>query len=172
MFLGSAFSGMNPLLWLRLRLAAVVAALGLAVSAGGCQSFKSVSQCNNLLATVNNSLSRAHELHAQPASVENYKAISDVFAQLEGLVVEQAKGESELERSAKGYAKQMRRVSREARNFSQALDRLDKAQQAADAEQEKQAREELTKIRERAGRLVEASTNDAKKFREACRPKG
>jgi hypothetical protein len=152
------------------RSAALAFVLGLACA--GCQSFKSVSQCNKLLETVNTDLDQARELHAKPPTVENYRSISDVFGHLEAQIAEQTKVDGEFERTAKGYAKQMRRVSREARNFAQALERLEKAKQAADAEQEKQADEELKRIRERAARLVDASVTDAKKFREACRPKG
>lgn len=147
-------------------------ALALVLSCVSCQSFKTVSQCNNLLGTVNSHLQRAQELHAKPPNAENYRALSEVFAQLEAQITEQTKADGEFERSAKGYAKQAKRVSREARNFAQTLERLDKATQSADAEQETLAREELKRIRERAGRLVEASANEAKKFREACRPKG
>jgi hypothetical protein len=146
--------------------------LALALGSVSCQSFKAVSKCNKLLGTVNGSLELARELHSKPPSVENYKALSDILGRLEAELVEQTSADGDFERAAKGYAKQMRRVSREARNFSQALERLEKAQQAADAEQEKLIQEELKRIRERAGRLVEASVNDAKKFREACRPKG
>lgn len=121
---------------------------------------------------MNDSLERARELHGKPPSVENYQQISEIFGQLEAHLVEQSKADGDIERSVKGYAKQMRRVGREARSFSQSLERLEKAKQAGNAEQVKQASEELQRIRERAERLVEASDHDAKKFRDACRPKG
>lgn len=143
-----------------------------ALTLSSCQSFKGVSQCNSLLGMVNSSLEQARELHGKPPSAENYKALSELLGRLEAELVERSKSDGELERNAKSYAKQMRRLSRETRNYGQALERLDKARVAADAEQEKQARDELGRIRERAGRLSEASTNEAKKLREACRPKG
>jgi hypothetical protein len=148
------------------------ACLGIGLALSGCQSFKAVSQCNSLLGMVNTSLEQAQTLHDKPTSAENYKAISELLGQLEARLVEQTQADGDLERGAKSYAKQMRRLSREARNYSQALERLDKARVAADATQEKQALDELGRIRERAGRLSEASANEAKKFREACRPKG
>lgn len=144
--------------------------VGYGLTSVGCQSFKNVSQCNKLIGLINAELTQATELHAKPPTTETYKALSDLFGRLEAQVVEMPKTDPDLDRNAKSYAKQMKRVSREARNFSQALERLNQAEPNSD--QAKQAQEELVRIRQRAGRLLDSAGSDAQKLRDGCRPKG
>lgn len=146
----------------------VIAGYGLTVS--GCQSFRNVSQCNKLIGIINTELAQAAELHAQPPTTETYKALSELYARLEIQVVEMPKTDSDLDRNAKNYAKQVKRVSREARNFSQAIERLNRAE--PNSTEAKQAQDELVRIRQRAGRLLDAAGGDAQKLRDGCRPKG
>lgn len=144
--------------------------LGYGLTSFGCQSFKNVSQCNKLIGIVNAELAQATELHAKPPTTDTYKALSELYARLEVQVVELPKADPDLDRNAKNYAKQLRRVSREARNFSQALERLSQAEPNSD--QAKQAQDELVRIRQRAGRLLDGAGGDAQKLRDGCRPKG
>lgn len=150
----------------------LAACAGVAVLLSGCQSLKAVSQCNRLLTSVNASLVQASELHGRPPSSETYKELAELFGRVESQLVEQSKNTGEVEQGAKGLAKHMRKVSREARNYSQTLERLDKATQAADENEQKHLREELARIRLRAEKLVESTKNESRKFRETCRPKG
>ncbi len=150
----------------------VVIGIGLTAALGGCQSIKGISQCNQVLSQINTSLELATELHAKPPTSGSYQELSDVFGQLESQLATHATSDGDLARATKGYAKQMRKVSREARNYAQALGRLEQARDGADAEEEKKARDELSQIRTRAERLIDGAENEGRKLRDSCRPRG
>jgi hypothetical protein len=149
----------------------LLVSVGLTFATSSCQSLKSVSRCNDVLGQINATLERARELHGRPPTSSTYRELSEAFGQLEAKLVEQNTEEGEVARAAKSYAKHLRKVNREARNFAQSLERLEQARAAADAEKEKKAMDELGPIRVRAERLLEGAKNEGRKLRDTCRPK-
>jgi hypothetical protein len=139
--------------------------------AAGCRSLDGVKHCNRVISQINAELERATELHEAAPTSATYRDLAELFDKLESDLSEQTIPD-ELSRAVKGYAKQLRKVGREARNYSQALERLERAQESSNADQERKAQTELTQIRERAERLVESAHNDARKVHNACKPRG
>lgn len=150
----------------------VLVSVGLTFGSWSCQSLKAVSRCNEVLGQINAALEQARELHGRPPSSSAYRELSEVFGQLEAKLVTQSTAEGDLSRAAKSYAKHLRKVSREARNFAQSLERLEQARETADPDKEKKALDELEPIRARAERLVDGAKNEGRKLRDTCHPKG
>lgn len=151
------------------RACATIATL-LCVSAG-CRSLDGVKHCNRVITQINTELERATELHNSAPTSTTYRDLAELFDKLESDLSEQ-RIPDELSRAVKGYSKQLRKVAREARNYSQALERFERAQESSNAEQERKAQSELAQIRERAERLLESAHNDGRKVHNACKPRG
>lgn len=138
----------------------------------GCQSFKGVARCNQVLGSINEELRRAASIYEQPPSSDTYRQLSELFGALESSLASRTDVDGELERATKAYAKQLRKVSRETRNYAQALERLEKANADGNGEQQTKTLEELSQIRERAERLLESVDNEGRRLRDTCHPKG
>lgn len=139
--------------------------------AAGCRSLDGVKHCNRVITQINTELERAKDLHEAAPSSATYRDLAELFDKLESDLNERDIPD-DLSRAVKGYAKQLRKVGREARNYSQALERLERAQESSNAEQERKAQSELTQIRERAERLVDSAHNEGRKVHNACKPRG
>lgn len=137
---------------------------------GGCQSFKSLVDCNRALGATNTTLEEIEDQHSEPPSSRSYLAIADLYAELQANLSTNDASGSELSKAAKRFAKHIQRVERQSREYSQALQRLERALEAQDAAQETRARSDLERIRERAEGLVDKTKGESRRFAEVCRP--
>src|SRR5690606_12948026 len=112
-----------------------VYALALSASSG-CQSLKSVTECNRVLASTNSALDRIATLPAEPPSAQSYQQIADAYDELHHALKQTTIDTSELDKAARRYAKHLQRIEGEARNYANALQRLERAiETQANAEQ-------------------------------------